>query len=130
LAEWEAAAGKAQEISVPLGKEETKMKILEIDERGNVNLIIGLVTTSIVLYTAAIILGKMQMLNDTLSSVGNVSDSASANFNVYMQLQNLSVMVSNAMTIASIGLLILSVIGILSYFGVGLGGSRGRGKRK
>jgi predicted exporter len=106
------------------------MKILEIDERGNVNLIIGLVTTSIVLYTAAIILGKMQMLNATLSSVGNVSDSASANFNVYMQLQNLSVMVSNAMTIASIGLLILAAIGILSYFGVGLGGSRGRGKRK
>lgn len=101
------------------------MKTLQVDNRGNVNIVLGLLTTAIVLYVASIVIGKLSMLNAQLVGCPNPSSSTSANFEAYLQLSNLTKLSQNALSIASIGLLIMAAIGILSYFGVGFGGRKG-----
>jgi hypothetical protein len=96
------------------------MKTLEVDNRGNVNVVLALVTTSIVLYVAAIVIGKLSTL---ATSIGLTGD-ALAQFN------NITSLTYNSMTIASIGLLILAAVGILGYFGVGFGGMGGGGGKR
>jgi hypothetical protein len=93
------------------------MRNLELDNRGNVNVVMALVTTAIVLYVAAIIVAKLGTVSSNLSS-----DTATT-----CMVQNISGLAYNALTIASIGLLVLAAVGILSYFGVGFGG---KGRRK
>lgn len=78
------------------------------------------VTTSIVLYVAAIVIGKLSTIG---TSIGLTGESL-ALFN------NITSLTYNALTIASIGLLVLAAIGILSYFGIGFGGGGGRRGRK
>lgn len=93
------------------------MKSLEIDNRGNVNVVMALVTTAIVLYVAAIVIGKLSTIG---TSIGLTGDALA-------QYNNITSLTYNALTIASIGLLVLAAVGILSYFGVGFaGGRRGR----
>jgi hypothetical protein len=92
------------------------MRALEIDNRGNVNVVMALVTTAIVLYVAAIIIAK----------IGSVATNISSTTEGTMQVQNMSGLAYNALTIASIGLLVLAAMGILSYFGIGFGGRHGR----
>jgi hypothetical protein len=96
------------------------MKTLEIDNRGNVGVVMALITTAIVLYVAAIVIGKLSTIGTSLSLSG---DSLA-------QYQNISSLTFQALTIASIGLLVLAAVGILSYFGVGFGGGGGRRGRK
>lgn len=103
------------------------MQNLEVDNRGNVNVVLALVTTAIVLYVAAIVIGKLSSLNATLTGCDIVADPAAtttAACKSYVMLNNLTSLTTNALTIASIGLLILAAVGILSYFGIGFGGAR------
>jgi hypothetical protein len=95
-------------------------KTLEMDNRGNVAYVMALVSTAIVLYVAAIVIGKLSSIG---ASIGLTGD-ALAQFN------NITTLTYNALTIASIGLLVIAAVSILSYFGIGWGGQGGGGKRR
>lgn len=103
------------------------VKTLVVDNRGSANVVLALVTFAIVLYVASIVIGKLSSLNLTLTGCSSPALTTGV-CQTYQYLQNLSALAQNALTIASIGLLIMAAIGILSYFGVGFGG-RGRGRK-
>jgi hypothetical protein len=96
------------------------MQKLELDNRGNVGVVMALVTTAIVLYVAAITIGKLSTIG---ASIGLTGDSLA-------QFGNITALTYNALTICSIGLLVLAAMGILQYFGIGFGGGGGKKRRK
>jgi hypothetical protein len=112
------------------------MRNLEIDNRGNVAVVMALVSMAIVLMVSSVVLGKFTAISTVVfpgvvNSTG-YADPTNANYVPYQAIMNISSLTSNAMTITSIGLLVLAALGILQYFGVGFGGGNrgGRGKRK
>jgi hypothetical protein len=100
------------------------MRECEIDNRGNVAVVLALLSLSLVLYISAIVIGKLANLNGSLSGCTNTASTTAANYQVFVQLQNMTSLATQSMSIASIGVLILAVVGILSYFGIGFGGGR------
>jgi hypothetical protein len=100
------------------------MRECEIDNRGNVAVVMALLSLSLVLFVASIVIGKLAALNGTLSGCSNTASTTAANYAVFVQLQNMTSLATQALSITSIGVLILAAVGILSYFGVGFGGGR------
>jgi hypothetical protein len=106
------------------------MRSLEVDNRGNVAVIMALVTTAIVLMVASIVLGKMAGLSTTIfpgvvNSTG-WANTAHADYQAFEMINNVSGLAASGMSITAIGLLVLAALGILSYFGIGFGGKKGK----
>jgi hypothetical protein len=88
------------------------MRKLEVDNRGNVNVVMALVTTTIVLMVATIVTGKLSTMGSTLGLATEP----------LMQFNNITLLAYQGLGISSIGMLVLAALGILSYFGIGFGG--------
>lgn len=88
------------------------LKELKDDNAGHVGIVVTIAATAISLYVVTVVIGKMSTLSTTLGLTGT----SLAGFN------NVTDLTFAGLNIAAVGLLVIAGVGILSYFGLGLGG--------
>jgi hypothetical protein len=107
-------------------------KTLEMDNRGNVGSIIAILSLSLVLMVAAVVVGKLTAVSATIypltANATGWIDTTQANYIPRTQLDNMTALATQGLSIASIGLLVVAAVSVLAYFGMGFGSGKKRKK--